>query len=898
MKKFIFCIMLFVSLTLSLFGTEIFVDGNNIQGPWLGTELNPYQYIHVAITNSNDGDVITVHEGEYVENLEIENKSLTLRNANWESGNWNPEDFIINGDYNGHVIEIYNVDIVIIQGFTIKNSGTSYTSSPYPHTGIYDSGVYAHGSDIIEIQHNKFTNNYCGVYMNGIMNNAEISSNTFDDLLLKYIFWHGSEYLYTDLIIENNYFSKQSTIGVNDPIDCWYNNIEILNNEFSIHISQLIDVRFTDLTTINKNNFNISGSSSVLRTTKTDLIMNNNNIIYGEGATGTVIQLWTDIPKTAYFTENLIVGGTTGFWFEDRVSTNASTQGFFRNNTILSCGTAFYFEHTNISGANGITEFKNNIVWDVNNSFYFEGELDTPITIEYSCIEGGVPNDPSIINGVGNIDINPDLTLDYHLSEDSVLLIDAADPDTDGDGNDWEIDEDDRDIDGSRKDMGCYPYLHEFDTKHFSPGWQWPSFPVLTQQFLYTGSYEPLEDEMYEQAYNENGYNGFLQVPFTGELSINGFNKIEGKREFLMDIQYIEESFVDITGFGNMLFRQEGYKIFVGGTNTTTLTVDGDRLPANHTIDGALNSGEYHWLGFWIPRTQNMIESFGEGPDGFWQYVKKVKSEDWFYSPAINPRGGDPTYPVAISAEGLTLEYGKTYLVLFNETVEGFHWTDTSITVETEKKAEPESFTYTEKADYEAIDVYNIPPNVTEIGVFEDDICVGAVVVEDTCAQILVYSDNANRDPIPFTFEFVAGRGFSTSVKDYQVLDWETGKFESRSIFSGRQEYSILRFGDEDEPEDNTLLTPQLHGNYPNPFNPTTTIEFSLVQTSQFVTLEIFNIKGQKVKTLYKGIAEEGKHSVTWEGKDTNGKSVSTGIYFYKLKTGKKEISRKMLLLK
>jgi len=175
---------------------------------------------------------------------------------------------------------------------------------------------------------------------------------------------------------------------------------------------------------------------------------------------------------------------------------------------------------------------------------------------------------------------------------------------------------------------------------------------------------------------------------------------------------------------------------------------------------------------------------------------------------------------------------------------------------------------------------------------------VGAVVVEDTCAQILAYSDYANRDPVPFTFEVVTGRGFSTPVKDYQVLDWETGKFESRSIISGRQEYSVIRFGDEDEPEDNTLSTPQLYGNYPNPFNPTTTIEFSLVQTSQFVTLEVFNIKGQKVKTLYKGIAEEGKHSMTWEGKDTNGKSVSTGIYFYKLKTGKKEISRKMLLLK
>jgi len=60
--------------------------------------------------------------------------------------------------------------------------------------------------------------------------------------------------------------------------------------------------------------------------------------------------------------------------------------------------------------------------------------------------------------------------------------------------------EDDRDIDGSRKDMGCYPYLHEYDTKHFSPGWQWPSFPVLTNDGTYSGTHDPLTGELYQQA--------------------------------------------------------------------------------------------------------------------------------------------------------------------------------------------------------------------------------------------------------------------------------------------------------------------------------------------------------------------------------------------------------------
>ncbi|RLC56818.1 MAG: hypothetical protein DRH89_04855 [Candidatus Cloacimonadota bacterium] len=338
------------------------------------------------------------------------------------------------------------------------------------------------------------------------------------------------------------------------------------------------------------------------------------------------------------------------------------------------------------------------------------------------------------------------------------------------------------------------------------------------------------------------------------------------------------------------------YKIKADPYVQRTLELSGTRMEANYELEYSLSPYTYHWLGYWLPQTQKMIESFGD----YWQYVEKVKSEDWYYNKRSIIRGGDPYGgEVVISAEGLTLEYGKGYMVWFKDLpqpISDFHWTLDNTAEEPEKKAEPESFTYTEKADYEAIDVFNIPPNVTEIGVFEDDVCVGAVVVEDTCAQILVYSDNSNRDPIPFTFEIVTGRGLSTPVKDYQVLDLQTGKYENKSIFSGRQEYSIMRFADENEPE-NIVSKPVLKGNYPNPFNPTTTISFSL-PNEQEIELTIYNIKGQKVKQLINGQLTAGQHSMIWDGKDTNDKSVGSGIYFYKLKTGNDVLTRKMLMMK
>ncbi|MEA2097237.1 MAG: FlgD immunoglobulin-like domain containing protein, partial [Candidatus Cloacimonadota bacterium] len=84
----------------------------------------------------------------------------------------------------------------------------------------------------------------------------------------------------------------------------------------------------------------------------------------------------------------------------------------------------------------------------------------------------------------------------------------------------------------------------------------------------------------------------------------------------------------------------------------------------------------------------------------------------------------------------------------------------------------------------------------------------------------------------------------------------------------------------------------------PNPFNPTTTISFSVTQNSDFVTLEVYNIKGQKVKQLVNNQLSAGKHSVIWNGKDNNGKSVTSGIYFYKMKAGKFTSTKKMILLK
>ncbi|MCK4694224.1 MAG: T9SS type A sorting domain-containing protein, partial [Candidatus Cloacimonetes bacterium] len=85
--------------------------------------------------------------------------------------------------------------------------------------------------------------------------------------------------------------------------------------------------------------------------------------------------------------------------------------------------------------------------------------------------------------------------------------------------------------------------------------------------------------------------------------------------------------------------------------------------------------------------------------------------------------------------------------------------------------------------------------------------------------------------------------------------------------------------------------------NYPNPFNPTTTINYTLKEDTK-VILEIYNIKGQKVRTLVDKHLEASNHMVVWNGRNDSGKSVSSGIYFYKMKSGNYSSTKKMILLK
>ena len=97
--------------------------------------------------------------------------------------------------------------------------------------------------------------------------------------------------------------------------------------------------------------------------------------------------------------------------------------------------------------------------------------------------------------------------------------------------------------------------------------------------------------------------------------------------------------------------------------------------------------------------------------------------------------------------------------------------------------------------------------------------------------------------------------------------------------------------------QNNVVTANRLMGNYPNPFNPETTISFNVVKDAP-VSIDIYNIQGQKVKTLVNNVMTAGTHTVVWRGDNNEGNKVTSGVYFCKMNAGSYTEIKKMVMMK
>lgn len=135
--------------------------------------------------------------------------------------------------------------------------------------------------------------------------------------------------------------------------------------------------------------------------------------------------------------------------------------------------------------------------------------------------------------------------------------------------------------------------------------------------------------------------------------------------------------------------------------------------------------------------------------------------------------------------------------------------------------------------------------------------------------------------------------------ENHSFVIWADGRSSGKEEIIGLYAQKVdMFFGHVDEYQVKPVDTMTLHANYPNPFNPETNISFALGQNER-VSLKVFNVKGQLVKTLVDGeYLERGNHRYLWNGTNNAGNAAGSGVYFYKLEGEDHVQVRKMLLLK
>jgi hypothetical protein len=164
---------------------------------------------------------------------------------------------------------------------------------------------------------------------------------------------------------------------------------------------------------------------------------------------------------------------------------------------------------------------------------------------------------------------------------------------------------------------------------------------------------------------------------------------------------------------------------------------------------------------------------------------------------------------------------------------------------------------------------------------------------------------------IPQGFQYVSGPDFVEAPTNWTEVVYDLSSYDNQSVYIAIRcvsndafvfyvdDFTVHSNGGHVSNEDPTVpaLQTSLNGNYPNPFNPETTISLSLKDTAP-VKVEIFNLKGQLVKTLVNETLPAGNHNLVWKGVDNHGKAVSSGVYFYKMSTGKYSSTKKMIMMK
>jgi len=311
-----------------------------------------------------------------------------------------------------------------------------------------------------------------------------------------------------------------------------------------------------------------------------------------------------------------------------------------------------------------------------------------------------------------------------------------------------------------------------------------------------------------------------------------------------------------------------------------------------------------NWLGYFHTQAQDALDAFsreipGDPGHTYLDYMYMIQTQKW----TLVREEQEPGSPWVESPNHEPFKYALGYgdcvvVKVFANAPERLFW-NTSEEVAAYVPEEVSFFSYTEDFEYTPVFIHTDPANPpVEIAAFVDSTCIGAAVVEDTLTLVRAYLPSLNRgDNGELTVvSYYGGRSGYEYTADYRVFDPETRTFEQRKV-DLREGADYYRISLCEPGSGGTGWSNGLRKACPNPFNPETTIRFSLAQAGP-ARMHVYNVRGQRVATLVDETLEAGEHQAVWRGRDNNDRPCASGVYLVRLRAGDFVQTRKLLLLK
>ncbi|MCK4359255.1 MAG: T9SS type A sorting domain-containing protein [Candidatus Cloacimonetes bacterium] len=391
--------------------------------------------------------------------------------------------------------------------------------------------------------------------------------------------------------------------------------------------------------------------------------------------------------------------------------------------------------------------------------------------------------------------------------------------------------------------------------------WNWVSFPVLEYiEPVGTNALDVLAPILDPDVLDKVVFKDYDVIWYNGEYWVN---------------EIVDGNFHTI----------DGYKIKMN--QNAVLPVSGDW--ELQTTEIPLYENQENWIGYFLDYSQSIGDAFSS----IWDKWITLAGKNWAvhrYYPQLEKLRST-----------FTVNPGELYIVTVSEDCDLVWGTGDSKPAYV--KPATEVFSYEEKADYMPIFVDSTEDisNIDEIGVLLGDECIGASKIEGFPVFIPAYIEDedstGNKEYNELTFQVSSYGKSGKRIIPAFIYNETQNAFVQEPIILDETSYAIVRLGTGEGIEFPKEFA--LYQNYPNPVKGSTTISFSTAEGAENAEIKIYNVKGQLVKTLLPTTTHQSPLTkVIWDGKDDNGKPVSSGIYFYKFTSGNKSEIKKMILLR